>query len=64
MAALEIKSTARIETADSRDLTLFQKDYPRVPAWILAPIERPRQVTPNVTAVPWERFLTNELRDL
>lgn len=57
VAAAEIKSTDRISSADCSGLRSFVGEHPKVPAYVLGPELRPREVAPGITAMGWREFL-------
>ena len=61
VAALEIKSTPRLDPGDLNGLRAFRADYPQARSLVVGPFDRRRQLADNIEAVPWREFLTTDL---
>ena len=61
LAAVEIKSTPRLDPGDLNGLRAFRADYPQARSLVVGPFDRRRQLADNIEAVPWREFLTTDL---
>ena len=63
IAAVEIKSTQRLDPGDLNGLRSIRTDYPHAKAFVIGPFTM-RQLADGVEAAPWRDFLRTELMAL
>jgi len=61
VAAIEIKSTARLDPGDLNGLRAFRTDDPQARALVIGPFDMRRQLADSIEAVPWREFLKTDL---
>jgi len=64
IAAVEIKSTQRLDPGDLNGLKAFRTDHPHAKAFVIGPFTMRRHLADGVEAIPWRDFLTTELMAL
>ncbi len=64
IACIEIKSSVLIKNTDTNGLLAFRNEYPDAKVYIVSPIERPRLLDCGIQMIPWQKFLSQELKNL
>lgn len=64
LAAIEIKSTARVLARDMSGLRSFGEEYPAVPCFLVGVEPRRRLRKDGITVLGWREFMDNELPGL
>ena len=61
LAAIEIKSKARLNPGDLNGLLAFHSYYPQAQKFVVGPFDARRLLDHGIEAVPWREFLTTDL---